>query len=120
MKYVQFTDSTETTIVSVFGSPQDQTVFPNQGTVEDDDPRYLAFMDPSSTPAAILQAKIDKKAALLTEASQAMTPVFLALQLGDATDNETVQAKAWRAYYNSLVAVDVTVSSPAWPTPPAF
>lgn len=44
MKYVQFSDSSESTIVSVFGNAQDVDEHPNQGEVEDDDPRYLAFI----------------------------------------------------------------------------
>lgn len=55
---------------------------------------------------------------LMNQASQAMTPVFLALQLGDATDAETLRAKAWRAYYQALNAVDLTAVSPVWPTAP--
>ena len=42
--YVQFSDNTETTIVSVFANPQDPETFPNQGTVEETDARYVAFL----------------------------------------------------------------------------
>ncbi|NWB89442.1 tail fiber assembly protein [Pseudomonas gingeri] len=100
--YVQFTGDTQTVIMCSFCGPQDPDIYPNQGEVDDTDPRYLVFLDPSSTPAAILKAKQDQKAALLVSASQAVTPVFLALQLGDATDAETVAAKAWRDYYTAL------------------
>ncbi len=41
--FVQFSDSTEATIVSLFGCAQDPKTFPNQGTVEADDPRYLTY-----------------------------------------------------------------------------
>lgn len=105
--------------VSVFASPQDPEQIPGVIEVEEDDPRYLSYLHPQPTPEEILQAKQAKKDALLLAASQAMTPVFIALQLGDATDSETVAAKAWRDYYTALQAVDVTVDSPAWPTPPA-
>ncbi len=47
--YVNFTNSAQTAIDSVFSGPQDETAWPNQGTVEDTDARYLAFTDPTST-----------------------------------------------------------------------
>lgn len=49
MKYVQFSDSSKTTVVSVFSCPQSVDVCPNQDVIEDNDPRYLAFADPKST-----------------------------------------------------------------------
>lgn len=66
MQFVQFTDSTETKIITVFGCEQDATVWPNQGQVEDTDARYLAFLAlidsvttpvpaPSPTPAPTVE-----------------------------------------------------------------
>jgi hypothetical protein len=42
---VQFADSSETTIITYFGGPQDPDVFTNLGTVSTSDPRYKAFYD---------------------------------------------------------------------------
>ena len=42
---VQFSDSTETVIVSYFGAPQDSAAFANQGTVEITDARYKVFYE---------------------------------------------------------------------------
>lgn len=70
-------------------------------------------------PDDILASNRATQGYLLSQASQAMTPVFLALQLGDATDDETLRAKAWRSYYQALNAVDLTSVSPEWPTAPA-
>lgn len=70
------------------------------------------------TPAEILQANQNAQSMLLYQASQAMTPVLVSLQLGDATDDETVYAKEWQAYYRALQAVDLTIESPEWPEPP--
>lgn len=39
---VQFSDATETVIVSIFGSPQDPS-WQNQGTVEVSDERYAVY-----------------------------------------------------------------------------
>lgn len=41
--YVQFSDDKKE-IISVFAGPQDPEVWSNQGEVEEDDPRYIAFM----------------------------------------------------------------------------
>jgi hypothetical protein len=41
--YVQFSDSTETEIVSVFCGPQDPEHHSNLGEVEEGDQRYLDF-----------------------------------------------------------------------------
>lgn len=50
MTHVQFNDGTKTVIVASFGCPQDPEVFPNQGEVDNDDPRYLAFTGRSAAP----------------------------------------------------------------------
>ncbi|SFO51519.1 hypothetical protein SAMN05216567_10131 [Variovorax sp. OK605] len=41
--FVQFKDARQEVIVASFSCEQDAGVFPNQGTVNSDDPRYLAF-----------------------------------------------------------------------------
>ncbi len=117
--FVQFSGPDELVVTGVFCGPQDPEVWGNQGQIDADDPRYLAFMTPQSTPEVILKAKQYQKDALLLAASQAMPPLFLALQLGDATDAETVAAKAWRDYYTALQTVDITVDSPHWPIAPS-
>jgi len=43
--YVQFTDDTEEMIISYFGSPNDPAVWPNQGTVEQSDPRWSVYFN---------------------------------------------------------------------------
>jgi hypothetical protein len=70
------------------------------------------------TPADILRENQNTQYYLLGQASQAMTPLLLALQL-DGADEVTTKAKAWQAYYKQLEAVDVTVPVPDWPTAPA-
>lgn len=47
--HVQFSGSDEQKVVSAFSCEQDADVFPNQGEIEDTDPRYLAFISPAST-----------------------------------------------------------------------
>lgn len=59
-----------------------------------------------------------KKVVLLNEASLSMTPLLLALQLGDATEKETADAMAWRHYSLALQSLDVTQENPVWPVAP--
>lgn len=43
-KFVQFSDEKESDIIAEFAGAQNADSYPNQGTVEDDDERYVAFM----------------------------------------------------------------------------
>lgn len=43
MIYVQFKNQDQKVIISVFAQHQDDTVWPNQGEVEDDDSRLLEY-----------------------------------------------------------------------------
>ncbi|MDY7559979.1 tail fiber assembly protein [Pseudomonas sp. CCC3.2] len=116
LMYVQFTDATETKLTSIFGGPQDPDAYPNQGVIEDTDQRYLDFFNPPIDVAAVNTVR---QSELVAAASLVMAPILVSLQLGDATDEETLSAKAWQAYYRALKSVDVTVKSPAWPELPA-
>ena len=44
--FVQFSDSSQTKVQTVFGCAQDHAAWPNQGEIEDTDNRYLAFITP--------------------------------------------------------------------------
>ncbi|MFM0689225.1 hypothetical protein PQQ77_24845 [Paraburkholderia strydomiana] len=41
--YAQFSDATEAKILNCFAGPQDADVFPNQGSVDVEDERYVFF-----------------------------------------------------------------------------
>lgn len=73
---------------------------------------------PPPTPEQILQANQSQQSYLLSLASQAMAPILVSLQLGDATDDETTNARAWQSYYRALKVVDMTAPTPDWPQPP--
>ena len=49
---VEFTDQTETAIKASFSAPQDPIDHPFMGEVEENDPRYVAFLElfPPSNP----------------------------------------------------------------------
>jgi len=55
---------------------------------------------------------------LMNAASQAMTPLLVSLQLGDATAAETARARLWQSYCRALMAVDLSSDSPEWPDLP--
>ncbi len=73
---------------------------------------------PPPTPEELKARNMITQANLLADASSKMASVLVSLQLGDATDEETLTAKAWQAYYRALKDVDLTVSSPVWPDLP--
>jgi hypothetical protein len=90
---------------------------PNEGWTFDG--RVFAVPVPyQPTPQEILAANQAIQAGLLTQASQAMAPILVSLQLGDVTSDETMNAKAWQVYYRALKLVDVSVALPAWPVTP--
>jgi Caudovirales tail fibre assembly protein, lambda gpK len=70
------------------------------------------------TQEEILSRNQARQASLLADASQAMTPLMVSLNLGDATEEETVAAKAWQAYYRALKQLDVASPEPDWPVTP--
>lgn len=43
--YVQFSDESESDIVSLFGNPQDEKFWPHQGIVDSSDTRYKLYYD---------------------------------------------------------------------------
>lgn len=56
--FVDFEDETQTKIVSIFSGPQDPELYPYQGVVEDDDQRYLDYINPPPNVLAIQSAKL--------------------------------------------------------------
>lgn len=65
MPFVQFADSSESSVASVFANPQDPGEYPNQGEVVEDDPRYLEFMTPKVEP--VVTDPVEKLKAFLAE-----------------------------------------------------
>jgi hypothetical protein len=48
--FVQFEDSTEQRIISIFGCPQDSEFYPHQGELDEDDPRLIAYLEAVPSP----------------------------------------------------------------------
>jgi Caudovirales tail fibre assembly protein. len=131
--YVRFTDETHTAINGVFGSPQDPEYWDNLGELEDDDPRYLAYMNPppdylSINSAALLQAT-QLAVAQKTALTNRISTLNDAIELEMATPEEvaelpvrTLQLKQWKTY--AILLGRVTTQSGwytvvEWPAQPA-
>lgn len=82
------------------------------------DDEIYAHQHPTLTPEQIVELNSSVEAELSSSASLAMTPLFLSIQLGNATDSETKKAKEWQEYYRALKAVDLSSETPKWPVIP--
>lgn len=71
------------------------------------------------TPAEIFTQNRAQQVYLASQASQSATLIFMAIQFGAATDEQSVKARAWQAYYLALESVDLTAPNPVWPVLPA-
>lgn len=109
MKYVQFSDESQTKIISVFAGPQDPEYWPNMGEVEDDDQRYLDFINPPPDYLAINSAKLQAANQLAAAQKTALTNrigvIKDAIEFEEATPAELVelplretQLTAWKRY----------------------
>jgi hypothetical protein len=103
-QFVQFSDATETVVRSVYSTAQDPVAHPNQGVIDDTDPRYTAFMNPPAPPltATPLQFRLGLtqagiRAAVETwipTASQADQDAYAHAQVFVETDTLIVNAAA--------------------------
>ena len=71
------------------------------------------------TAAETYAANTATRDQLLRDASVALAPLQMAVSLGEATDEETALAKAWVTFSRAVKGIDLTESSPAWPTAPS-
>lgn len=54
--YVQFSDETETKIIMTFAGPQNPEYWNNLGEVEENDPRYLEWLNPTPSTGELAAA----------------------------------------------------------------
>ena len=130
--FCQFSDTTETIIMSIFARLQDPEVYPNQGLVEDTDQRYLDFINPPINILAIQSAKLQALNQLAAAQKFALTnrigTLNDSIELEMATPEEEVelpkrviQLKAWKTYAVLLGRVMAQVDWPpevTWPVQP--
>lgn len=117
--FVQFSDSSQTTVISVFAEPQDPEYWPNQGQVSVDDQRYSDYVARSTpSPLTLAQQERDR---LLSIAALAIAPLQDAVDLDDAPEKDIKLLKAWKAYRVAVSRVAHQESYPTeidWPSSP--
>ncbi|PVZ56577.1 hypothetical protein C9422_18825 [Pseudomonas sp. B1(2018)] len=128
--YVQIIDGR---ITAVFWSPQDPEYWPGLVVMEDDDQRYLDFLNPHESILAVQSAKLQE----LTQLAAAQKVALInristlndSIELEMATPEEvaelpvrTAQLKQWKTYAVLLGRVTGQTGWPpevTWPTQPA-
>lgn len=134
LQYVQFSDETHTKIISWFASgDNDPEVWPNQGTVEEDDPRWLDYINPPPDLLAINSAKLQSLTRLANDQKTALTArigtINDAIELEMQTPEEeaelivrTAQLKQWKTYavlLGRVTAQSGWFTTIVWPAQPA-
>lgn len=118
--FVQFHDSSERKISSVFGCAQDPAVHKFLGEVDDTDQRLLDRLKsmemPSLTQRQLAGTERDR---LLAIAALVIAPLQDAVDLNDATAAETAQLKRWKQYRVEVNRVDLSDVPVVWPDQPA-
>jgi hypothetical protein len=82
------------------------------------DGKFSAPLPPQRTPEQIKSDNTATRDALLQQAATALAPLQMAVALGEATDDETAQAKAWVTFSRAVKAIDLTQEAPQWPATP--
>jgi len=123
MRYVQFAGESHTLIAIAFGSPQSDDIWPNLVEVEEDDPRYLAFISPPENVLVIQSAKLQGFTQLAAVQKTALTErigtLNDAIDLAMATPEEETelplrvdQLKLWKTY---AVLLGRVTGQSGWP-----
>lgn len=114
--YVEFSDSDQKTMVSVFGCPQDAAAYPNQGEIDSSDARYQAFINPAPSYAQLWANYQSQAQAALTESDKTIMRCY---------ESAVAVPLAWATYRKALRAIvsaasgDSTQPLPAKPAYPA-
>lgn len=125
MVYVRFSDETETTIIGSAAAAQPPESWPFQGVVEDTDPRYIAFIDPGSTPEGkAITARNHRESLLRSVYDPGINMALRALRMA-STPEQTAYAQGkieeLDAYAELLITIPDQPDFPqtiTWPVPP--
>ena len=71
------------------------------------------------TPAEILSVNTSIRNSLLVNATAAIAPLQDAVDIGEATADDTAMLLKWKTYRVAVNRVDLTQASPTWPAPPS-
>lgn len=111
----RFTPEFVLTLVNV----TDVTPGPIEGMTYDGS-SFAEYVEPVPTPQELLISNGAIRDALLSSAYVYIAPLQLSIALGDASDDETTEAKAWQAYTRALKALDLSVQDVSWPVAPSY
>lgn len=79
---------------------------------------FKPYEAPKPSKQELVAANHAKYELLSNKASVMLTPLLVALQLGDATEEEINKARDWQQYYRNLKVVDLSSSNIIWPESP--
>lgn len=114
--YVQFSDETKTRIVSAFGSPQDPDEYPFQDELQDDDPRYIAFMNPGATTEGLAYSARFQRDAMLRDIYDTGINIALRFRRLAATAEEISYAESKISELDAFaVALESIPDQPGFP-----
>lgn len=80
---------------------------------------FKPYAPPLPSPSEILAANTGTRDALLRIATQRIAPLQDALDLGEATAEETTALTLWKQYRVAVNRVDLSLAAPQWPAVPA-
>ena len=109
MKFVQFSDNTKSKIISVFGCEQDQEEYPNQELIDDNDQRYIDFVNANSGNGVEANRK---RSALLASSDWTV---------GNDSPLSTAKQDDWKVYRQALRDITSQSGYPdsiVWPVAP--
>jgi hypothetical protein len=133
IKYVQFLDATEAKITGEFAAPQDPETTPFYGEVEDDDPRYLLWLNPPPDYLSINSAELQRRTQLAAAQKVALTnrigTLQDAIELDEATPAEIaelpvrqaqlIEWKRYAIYLGRVTTQEGWYTVVVWPIEPA-
>lgn len=114
---VMFEDDSKAKVIGFMGSPQNPDDYPNMDEVEDDDPRYLAFLARQSGELDPLVVNAAERDRLLGLAALRIAPLQDAVDLDDATKGDVALLKKWKQYRVAVNRLDLA-QTPEWPEQP--
>ncbi len=114
--FVSFTDKSMKIIEGVFTDPQNESEYPYQAEITEDDERYVAYI--AATTISVLQRNGMTRDELLQIAALRIAPLQDAVDLDEATDEEKKSLTAWKKYRISLNRLDLVPNDVVWPETP--
>ena len=117
--YVSFTDETQVKIGIVFGGPQNIEYWPFYAEIEDDDPRYLEWLNPTPTPEELsAAARLERDTRLKTIYDPGINMALRAVRMASTpeelsyAESKTTTLKHLKAFRSSLDSLKQSYGQP--------